>query len=35
MAQPIKRLLQGLVVLLLIIWLLQVFGLLHGTGVRL
>ena len=34
MSPPIKRLLQGLVVLLLILWLLQAFGVLN-TGVRL
>jgi hypothetical protein len=34
MSPPIKRLLQGLVVLLVIVWLLQAFGILH-TGIRL
>jgi len=33
MSPPIKRLLQGLVVLFLILWLLQAFGLL-STGIR-
>ena len=36
LSPPIKRLLQGIVVLFLILWILQAFGLLSlGTGMRL
>jgi hypothetical protein len=34
MSPPIKRLLQIVVVLVLILWLLQVFGLLGGADIR-
>jgi hypothetical protein len=34
MAPPIKRLLEVVVVILIILWLLQAFGLLSGGGVR-
>lgn len=34
MPHPIKRILEGVVVLVLVLWLLQIFGLISATSIR-